>query len=178
MILNNHELLTPFFVFLGIIVLLIICGLSYLNPGYYSMLLNISRNQKVKIEELFNKSFLFSKSLVLEIFNYIFKAFIYLPLLFIVIYVICPFLKKYYITFNGYTVYSALLDNVVVLGVISGISLIIFLVLFLTYRMSYFFLLDNPSFSSIKCMRASRKMMKKNKTFLKLIEYFYFCKIW
>lgn len=154
---------TPFFVILGIIVLLIICGLSYLNPGYYSMLLNISRNQKVKIGELFNKSFLFSKSLVLEIFNYIFKAFIYLPSLFIVIYVICQFLKKYYITFNGYTVYSALLDNVVVLGIVSVISLIIFLYLFLTYRMAYFFLLDNPSFSSIKCMRASRKMMKKNK---------------
>ena len=69
-IINHVPKGTNIYIILGVIILSLILALSYLNPGYYSMLLNISRNQKVKIGELFDKSFLFSKSIVIEVFDY------------------------------------------------------------------------------------------------------------
>lgn len=154
---------TVFYIILFVFALIVILSLSYLNPGYYSMLLNISRNQKIRVNDLFNKSFLFSKSFVIEFFTYIFKALIYIPVLYLLIYVVYPIIHTYIVTTFTPALYTSLMEHVKILGIASGVVLVIFILIVLTYRMAYYFLLDNPSFSSIKCMRASRKMMHRNK---------------
>ena len=139
---------------------------AFIQPGYRSLFLNASRNSKINIGEMFNKGFLYKKSLVIQIIIGIIELCLYLSLVLLSFYLYTKTLPAHfsYISERLIIIGNVSLSKILLILPYVTIPLIlIMLVLLLTYSMPYYFLLDNPTFSSIKCFRASRKMMKHNK---------------
>ena len=139
---------------------------AFIQPGYRSMFLNTSRNSKININDMFNKGFLYKKSLLIQIIIAIIESCLYISILLLTIYLYTKTLPNSFLYLSdrimvvGNTSLSEILN---VIPYVAGPLTLITIILLLTYSMPYYFLLDNPSFDSIKCFRASRKMMKHNK---------------
>ena len=127
----------------------------FLEIGCFSYFLKMSRNEEVKIEEVFSKRSILIKAIIISIIS---CALLYLGM-------ILGLLSLAMLMANivDYGTTSTLSGLFSILGLVSLVIDIIGIRLLFAYSMSLYLLMDNPQIGIIEALKESRRMMKGHK---------------
>ena len=126
-----------------------------LQLGCISYFLKMSRNEEVKIEEVFSKSSILIKAIIISIIS---GALLYLGTFLGIFSMAIGMVGA--LDYGNTNIFFGWLS---ILGLVSLVMDIIGIILLFAYSMALYLLIDNPQIGIIKSLKESRRMMKGHK---------------
>ena len=126
-----------------------------LQLGCISYFLKMSRNEEVKIEEVFSKSSILIKAIIISIIS---GALLYLGTFLGIFSMAIGMVGA--LDYGNTNIFFGWLS---ILGLVSLVMDIIGIILLFAYSMALYLLIDNPQIGIIKALKESRRMMKGHK---------------